>query len=694
MDRSRNLGFRLNSNVGMTDSPLALDFDATSIDAARELREASRNPARRRAVWAHDVDAGKPGAWACALLMQLLCQDEDAEVKATASAALANLVASEEGDGFCTLLSEICFGEAFKGVILAAVEQASESHAASRAISIFFQNLLFTVPSFACECVSVGAANHIGRITCAAAGYTAGFSEPHSLDVSSCLQAAAVVAESCADASCAGAFIDALAQEGAVEAIASLSCSTNKDVVEAAIECAAALFRSCSASSLSKVLAGGLQRSLFIASRSKSSSLSALTQAMHGISTIIDRVPITKYGWAPELVHTICAMLLRYTGALQHPSLQGKEIISIAVEALQLLERALKAHKLPLMDAFFAPVSLTDSTVLPSRVVASAIHAASVFICASSASVQAGANVTNVMMIHARVRQLLLSALETIAATGKDACTRLIECDSVEGKHYGAAPFAALAPIEGSATNLSGEPLALWRVCADVILTMVKFDYQASRTAVGAMRNLILSGVASSATFDDALVLAQSMWVQAALSQDHNTSSVAAAALRLLASSDSKEVLKAIADATASPLQLPAYYHGLPPPDAVSLRFIVRDMDLTKVHPVARVEMARTLALLIASDILDGSSVLQDIADDDGITFVAFLLASSHAQLHAEALSALINIYRILPRASLCSAASKEIVKDSTLVHLVDAIASADDGETSRMAKQVADIIK
>ena len=206
------------------------------------------------------------------------------------------------------------------------------------------------------------------------------------------------------------------------------------------------------------------------------------------------------------------------------------------------------------------------------------------------------------------------------------------------------------------------------------------------------MRNLILSGVASSATFDDALVLAQSMWVQAALSQDHNTSSVAAAALRLLASSDSKEVLKD-RRATASPLQLPAYYQGLPPPDAVSLRFIVRDMDPTKVHPVARVEMARTLALLIASDILDGSSVLQDIADDDGITFVAFLLASSHAQLHAEALSALINIYRILPRAS-CSAASKEIVKDSTLVHLVDAIASADDGETSRMAKQVADIIK
>ena len=184
-DSSRNLGFQLNSNVGMTDSPLALDFDATSIDAARELREASRNPARRRAVWAHDV-AGKLGAWACALLMQLLCQDEDAEVKATASAALANLVASEEGDGFCTLLSEICFGEAFKGVILAAVEQASESHSASRAISIFFQNLLFTVPSFACECVSVGAANHIGRITCAAAGYTAGFSELHSLDVSSC----------------------------------------------------------------------------------------------------------------------------------------------------------------------------------------------------------------------------------------------------------------------------------------------------------------------------------------------------------------------------------------------------------------------------------------------------------------------------------------------------------------------------
>ena len=203
------------------------------------------------------------------------------------------------------------------------------------------------------------------------------------------------------------------------------------------------------------------------------------------------------------------------------------------------MERAYKLRKEPLIDAFYGSDLDDGSMQMPSRVVLARACGFRLHMpCRPVFPKQHQRN------DDARARQTAAFRWPEVVAARKETCERLIACESVENPHYFNAPFLSFAPVdEMHANEFERRAAALWRVCADVIITMVKFDYQASRCR-RRDAEFILSGVASSAVLEDVLVLAQSMWIQAACPQDHNTSCVAAASLRLLALNSSDQVLK------------------------------------------------------------------------------------------------------------------------------------------------------
>jgi len=192
-----------------------------------------------------------------------------------------------------------------------------------------------------------------------------------------------------------------------------------------------------------------------------------------------------------------------------------------------------------------------------------------------------------------------------------------------------------------------------WEACADVAFEMVSFDYQASQHSVNVLRNVLIGGSTVALKGTGFAKISRALWKQTA-SQDHNTSATAAAALRMLA----PKCPSAARDAAPA----------------------LGELDLKRVHPIARVEMARAVAVSLDAPeaVAAFSSQLNDM-----VFFVAFLLASPHSQLHKEALAACTYVRKWIstqgsPDNPLRAIASKEIVQGKTFADLLAALDASD----------------
>ena len=196
---------------------------------------------------------------------------------------------------------------------------------------------------------------------------------------------------------------------------------------------------------------------------------------------------------------------------------------------------------------------------------------------------------------------------------------------------YLLAQFATTAPrcdtmiSRKEKSLLSAEnPAGVVPLCLKIIDTMAMFDLEAANTSVNLLRNFCLSPQARKKVLKqvDAKKLGE-LLLELVKSQNYNTGCVAAAIIRFFCSERKLEL-------TTEMFPLATLMSAL-------------SMDTTKMHPIVRVELARSLSHIlytVATQAKD-SDLYKKLFTVEVITLLVYLLQSDYSSLIAECLDAL-----------------------------------------------------
>jgi len=152
------------------------------------------------------------------------------------------------------------------------------------------------------------------------------------------------------------------------------------------------------------------------------------------------------------------------------------------------------------------------------------------------------------------------------------------------------------------------------------------FDIEATRFCVNIVRNLALSNDIALLTALEPFALGDMLQLVSCNSKDVNAANLAAGALRLFCATRDADVLGLLLSEQG-------------------MNGILR-ADLTKVSPIARVELARALSHVIVT-LSTSPDIMMDlrrvVITLDCVRFVTFLLQSNQDVLHRESLEALVS---------------------------------------------------
>lgn len=235
----------------------------------------------------------------------------------------------------------------------------------------------------------------------------------------------------------------------------------------------------------------------------------------------------------------------------------------------------------------------------------------------------------DMLVRFARVRLNSLSALAASASSEKRCLDLMLAGSREEGQ---------LGPIIPR--------------CLHIIRTMYQFDFEATRSAVNVVRNFCLPertriAIVNIGALPPLLSLVSS-------SRDPNAVAVAAAAIRILLGGITSQNPGNLVPQDAL-LLLHATLRTAP-----KISSAILTIQLEKLHPHARVELARALAALAQSLCRDAATATEEEATSDcripervtlselrterGVCFIGFLLFSGHSTLVNEALQALLDL--------------------------------------------------
>uniref|UniRef100_A0A7S3LJB6 Uncharacterized protein n=1 Tax=Aplanochytrium stocchinoi TaxID=215587 RepID=A0A7S3LJB6_9STRA len=224
------------------------------------------------------------------------------------------------------------------------------------------------------------------------------------------------------------------------------------------------------------------------------------------------------------------------------------------------------------------------------------------------------------ILIQAQLRKASLFVLSQFA-TSEERCLQLV----------------SLEPTDKDLFDGRDKIIPL---CGHIVASMGKFDLEATNIACNLLRNMFISDNSREIALKQ-LKLGQfgSALIDLCSNRNQNTASIAAGITRFVCSSHSLEDLQN------------AF------PESTMAKAL--NLDLTKIYPTVRVELARALShamQTVAKFSKESEPLAKLLLTTEAVSLVAFLLQSKHGILVTEALDAL----RVLPPA-LLKVAGKEV---------------------------------
>uniref|UniRef100_A0A7S0ITF7 Protein HGH1 homolog n=1 Tax=Calcidiscus leptoporus TaxID=127549 RepID=A0A7S0ITF7_9EUKA len=265
----------------------------------------------------------------------------------------------------------------------------------------------------------------------------------------------------------------------------------------------------------------------------------------------------------------------------------------LAVNALKALRALCEQGDAVLLDS----LSIADNA----RTLYGVVALASANIDAIDADVNADTASAG-LLLWGHARKNALACLVCIASN-EARCKRLVLCntDTVEGPGVGSSPGPSVCGC-----------------CVDILHSRAsRADMEGLRLSTNLLRNVSMPAANRAAV--GAVGGAITGLLEQVSHKEPNVAALVAATLRLLVQGCDLNATRAAS--------VPSVFGR------------ILDLDMTRLHPHARAELARFICLTIAH--ADASSLNESVLDMRALRFGAFLLGSKYPELHREAVSAL-----------------------------------------------------